>query len=287
MLVFDIALEKRFVESDEIALVDVTSADTLLIRDSTTGAVMRLPFSTLVSAISSAFSGTFASLVDGKVPASQLPSYVDDVLEYANFASFPATGESGKIYVTLDTNETYRWSGSAYVEISQSLALGETSSTAYRGDHGKTAYDHSQLTSGNPHGTTKSDVGLGNVDNTRDENKPVSTAQQTALDLKANAAQAAWTAATMVNSWVDFGAPYGTVAYYKDTTGVVRMKGCAKSGTASLVTTLPAGYRPASTIRFATVINGVFGYVQIDSSGNVTSSSNNPVFFDVVQFRPA
>ncbi|WP_281517493.1 hypothetical protein [Ferranicluibacter rubi] len=57
---------------------------------------------------------------DGKVPAIQLPSYVDDVLEYANFAAFPATGESGKIYVAQDTNKTYRWSGSAYPEISAS-----------------------------------------------------------------------------------------------------------------------------------------------------------------------
>ena len=56
----------------------------------------------------------------GKVPAAQLPSYVDDVLEFANLASFPGTGETGKIYVALDTNKTYRWSGSAYVEISAS-----------------------------------------------------------------------------------------------------------------------------------------------------------------------
>ena len=74
---------------------------------------------------------------DGKVPAAQLPSYVDDVLEYENKAAFPATGETGKIYVAKDTNLTYRWSGSAYVEISVSLALGETSSTAYAGDKGK------------------------------------------------------------------------------------------------------------------------------------------------------
>ena len=73
---------------------------------------------------------------DGKVPSSQLPSYVDDVLEYDNQAGFPQTGESGKIYVAKDTNKTYRWSGSTYVEISQSLALGETSSTAYAGNKG-------------------------------------------------------------------------------------------------------------------------------------------------------
>ena len=70
----------------------------------------------------------------GRVPSTQLPSYVDDVLEYASQSAFPATGESGKIYIALDTNKTYRWSGSAYVEISESLALGTTHSTAAYGD---------------------------------------------------------------------------------------------------------------------------------------------------------
>lgn len=78
----------------------------------------------------------------GKVPSAQLPSYVDDVLEYNAKANFPVTGESGKIYVDTATNLTYRWSGSAYVEISASLALGTTSSTAFRGDYGNTAYTH-------------------------------------------------------------------------------------------------------------------------------------------------
>lgn len=87
-----------------------------------------------------------ADLVDGKVPASQLPSFVDDVQEYSSQSEFPTAGESGKIYVSVDNNKTYRWSGSSYVEISASLALGETSSTAYRGDRGKTAYEHSQNT---------------------------------------------------------------------------------------------------------------------------------------------
>ena len=80
----------------------------------------------------------------GKVPAAQLPSYVDDGLEFDNQAAFPKTGESGKIYVAKDTNKTFRWSGSAYTEISASLALGETASTAFAGDKGKKAYDHSQ-----------------------------------------------------------------------------------------------------------------------------------------------
>ena len=155
----------------------------------------------------------------GKVPESQLPSYVDDVVEGykgtdANANKFYSDSnktteidiESGKIYIDLTDNITYRWSGSALVKIASSLALGETESTAYRGDRGKTAYDHSQAaharadatkvtasetngkinvyatgsdtatevtvythptgaTATNPHGTTASDVGLGNVEN--------------------------------------------------------------------------------------------------------------------------
>lgn len=133
---------------------------------------------------------------NGLVLSSQLPSYVDDVIEgYLNGGKFykeaahtnEITGESSKIYVDLSTNKTYRWSGSAFTEISASLALGETSSTAYRGDRGKTAYNHSQKTSGNPHKVTKADVGLGNVDNTSDLDKPISTATQTALDATHNA----------------------------------------------------------------------------------------------------
>lgn len=83
-----------------------------------------------------------ASLDDsGKVPSTQLPSYVDDVLEFTQLDQLPKPGESGKIYVVTSTNLQYRWSGSDYVEISKSLALGETSSTAYPGDNGKATTD--------------------------------------------------------------------------------------------------------------------------------------------------
>ena len=100
----------------------------------------------LATSLKGAANGLAELDANGLVPSSQLPSYVDDVLEYASKSAFPATGTSGKIYVALDTNLTYRWSGTAYVEISPSLALGETSSTAYRGDRGKTAYDHATET---------------------------------------------------------------------------------------------------------------------------------------------
>ena len=114
-----------------------------------------------------AASGVASLDENGQVPSAQLPSYVDGVLEVDNYEALPDTGESGKIYVTKDTNKSYRWSGSAYVEISKSIVLGETSSTAFAGDKGKVAYDHANLTSGNPHNVTKAEVGLGNVDNVK------------------------------------------------------------------------------------------------------------------------
>lgn len=207
----------------------------------------------------------------GIIPSAQLPSYVDDVIEVDTFSNLPGTGESGKIYIVQDTNLTYRWSGTAYVEISKSLALGETSSTAYPGDKGKattdklnrmpdklitdtvnvnqstteavlnfTTYrqeaqhvgrntltitsatisqaglmsssdktkldglkDQAGITSdidavqsnlethinnkSNPHEVNKAQVGLSEVDNTSDANKPISNATQTALNGKFSA----------------------------------------------------------------------------------------------------
>lgn len=106
----------------------------------------------------------------GKVPSSQLPSYVDDVIEgYLDSGNFYKdaghtqliTPEDGKIYVNLADNTTYRWGGTAYVQISNSLALGTTHTTAYYGDLGQTAYNHSQITNGtNPHNTTADNVNL-------------------------------------------------------------------------------------------------------------------------------
>ena len=122
---------------------------------------------------------------EGKVPSSQLPSFVDDVIEVDSYDNLPTTGEAGKIYVTKDTNLTYRWSGSRYIEISASLALGETSSTAYAGDKGKATTDKVNAHTvdyNNPHKVTKEQVGLGNVDNTADKDKPISNATQTEID---------------------------------------------------------------------------------------------------------
>lgn len=98
-----------------------------------------------------------ADLVNGIVPASQLPGVVDDIIEVNTYSLLPSSGESNKIYITLDNNKQFRWSGTVYVEISASLALGESSSTAHRGDHGKHAFDHSHTT-GNPHNTNSDQI---------------------------------------------------------------------------------------------------------------------------------
>ena len=86
---------------------------------------------------------------DSKIPGAYLPSYVDDVLEYDSYSNFPTTGEAGKIYVAKDTNKTYRWSGTQYTEISSSIALGETTGTAYDGGKGKDLADRLSIVANN------------------------------------------------------------------------------------------------------------------------------------------
>lgn len=117
-----------------------------------------------IGAISSSLKGAANGVAQldstGKVPSAQLPSFVDDVIEgYVNNGKFYSTksgntfsdeitGQTGKIYVDLTDNRTYRWSGSVYTLISSSLALGTTSSTAYRGDYGAAAYTHAVTNKG-------------------------------------------------------------------------------------------------------------------------------------------
>lgn len=98
-----------------------------------------------------------ADLVNGVVPSIQLPGAVDAIIEVDTYSELPTIGESNKIYITLDNNKQFRWSGTVYAEISVSLAIGETESTAHRGDHGKYAFDHSHTT-GNPHNTNSDQI---------------------------------------------------------------------------------------------------------------------------------
>ena len=122
-----------------------------------------------------------SKITTGTIAAGLLPSYVDDVLEYAALANFPATGETGKIYVATGTNKTYRWSGSTYVQITSGAVdtvSGRTGAVVL----------------------TKADVNLGNVDNTSDAGKPVSTA--TATSITAAISTASSDATTKANSAV-------------------------------------------------------------------------------------
>lgn len=150
---------------------------------------------------------------DGKIAAAQLPSYVDDVVEgyyhEGAFYSDPAhreqiTPESGKVYMDAETNITYRWSGHSYAPIGSNLALGETQSTAYRGDRGKIAYDHSMTKAGNPHGTKAADIGY--TDNkglgAKNLQGAMDAAAQRAIDAQ-KSADAALDAITKIGHTID------------------------------------------------------------------------------------
>lgn len=148
-------LNPHGVTKSQIGLGNVENKSSATIRSEITSAnvTTALGYTPLNSNLKGTVNGVAELDANGKIPSSQLPSYVDDVIEgYLYNSKFykesahttVITGETGKIYIDLSSSKTYRWSGSAFAEISASLALGETSSTAYRGDRGKTAYDHSQ-----------------------------------------------------------------------------------------------------------------------------------------------
>jgi hypothetical protein len=186
--------------------------------------------------------GTYATLVGGAVPSSQLPSYVDDVIEYANLAAFPATNDGGKILVARDTGKIYRWSGSAYIEISPSPgstdSVTEGSTNLYHTTARAAAAAPVQSVAGLTGAVTlaKSDVGLGSVDNTADASKPVSTAQAAAdTAVQAYAIQRAnhsgtQTAAT-ISDFATEAAKFGPVTSVNGQTGAVTVSGGSGSYT--------------------------------------------------------
>lgn len=154
-LVSDSGQTNKFVTATEKAQITYNQNAITAIKDGTNIDSFGDVETALSGKVSTAVVGEVNGIAEldntGRVPSSQLPSYVDDVVEgyYYNDKfykedthSTEITGENGKIYIDLVTNKTYRWSGTGFAEISQSLALGETSSTAYRGDRGKIAYDH-------------------------------------------------------------------------------------------------------------------------------------------------
>jgi hypothetical protein len=185
--------------------------------------------------------GTYCPLVNSQVPSSYLPSYVDDVVEYANLAAFTEQS-TGKIYVARDTGKIYRWSGSAYVEISPSPgstdSVTEGSTNLYYTNARASAAAPVQSVAGRTGTVTlaKSDVGLGNVDNTADASKPVSTAQAAAdAAVQAYAIQRANHTGTQTASTIsDFAtqaAKYGPVTSVNGLTGDVTVSGGSGSYT--------------------------------------------------------
>lgn len=211
-----------------------------------------------------------ASRISGTIAAANLPSYVDDVLEgYLNGGKFYSTknssgvysgeikAEAGKIYVDLSNNKTYRWSGSAYVVISETIALGTTHSTAGYGDESRAAYNHSTKTSGNPHHVTKADVGLSSV-----ENKSSATIRSEIT--KANVT----TALGYTPSTTDTNTHYTT-----------RIVAGAASGTVNAATTNGNTYinvTDDNVFRSGVVIKGTGATsVTSDASGNITINSTD------------
>ena len=133
-----------YVTDSELAELLAGKADTVHTHDAADVATGTFDAERIPTITDDKIASVSAEKITGTIPSENLPSYVDDVVEAENYAALPPTGEAGKIYVDKETNKTYRWGGSAYVEISASLALGETSATAFRGDYGKVAYDHAQ-----------------------------------------------------------------------------------------------------------------------------------------------
>lgn len=142
---------KSAIESLDITQITNTAGKTVATIDEADGKVSATfqDISILSSQISDKGTANCVATLDanGHIPSSQLPSYVDDVVE-GTLSTFPATGETGKIYVDTTTNTSYRWSGSIYVKVASDLSLGETSSTAYRGDYGAAAYAHAVTNKG-------------------------------------------------------------------------------------------------------------------------------------------
>lgn len=120
----------------------------------------------------------------GKVPSAYLPEQPSSVVTESSLDDFPQIGEENTIYIDTATGLQYVWNGLGYSQTSTNLQLGITSVTAYRGDRGKDAYEHSLIREGNPHNVTKSDVGLDRVNNTADKDKPISTDVENALKTK-------------------------------------------------------------------------------------------------------
>ena len=207
--------------------------------------------SQVASSLLGAANGVATLDANGIILTTQLPSYIDDVLEYTNLAAFPATGETGKIYVAKDTNKTYRWAGSVYVYITSGAV---DSVNGYTG-----------VVS-----LSKTDLGLGNLDNTSDANKPISTATQSAL----NGKQASGTYSTDIHGNISaLNAVSGTNSGDETLTSIKTKLGAASSSNSGYLTNIDfsnfdgkqnaLGYTPWWSSNHPTTISG-YGITDVD-----------------------
>lgn len=205
---------------------------------------------------------------NGQVPANQLPSYVDDVLEFDNLAAFPASGEAGKIYVAKDTNRTYRWSGTGYTQITSG------SVDSVNGMTGVVTVN-------------KSHVGLGNADNTADVVKNVLSATKWTTPRTITLSGVTATTQT-IDGTGNIAIPItaiptsllvGTLS--NNTTGsaasltTARTIGMTGDGTWSVNFDGSANVTASLTLANTGVVAGTYTGVTVDGKGRVTAGTNN------------
>lgn len=242
-----------------------------------------------------------------KVPSSQLPSYVDDVIEgtYVNSTTFndadgsPVTPESGKIYVDTTTNKEYRWGGTQFVLISESLALGETASTAYPGNKGKQNADNiaalqtsvSEIEEKDAQQDTQITAAKNAADAAQEAADTAQTAAETA-DSKAVAAQNKADAnETNIGKIVSGDTKVGkagaadsaTAASKLSTAQEISLTGDA-TGSATFDGSAPAAI--AMTLKNSGVTPGTYSITQVDAKGRVTKGGQIYVLGEEGQDTP-
>jgi hypothetical protein len=193
----------------------------------------------------------------GKVPAAQLPSFVDDVLEFSNLASFPVSGENGVIYVAIDSNKTYRWSGSTYIEISPSAVTSVFGRSgvvsAQSGDYSATQVSNT------PAGSLSAVTVQAAIDELDSEKQPVDATLTALAAFNSNGILVQTAADTFVSRSIVSG------------TGITVSNGDGVSGNPSIA--LSASGVTASTYGSASQVSSF----AVNAQGQITSASNTAI----------
>lgn len=258
---FDIPLPEATETSKRLA--DIRYVRSAFIAVDGSLAIVNSNIASRVSTQSLGVAGGVATLDNnGKVPESQLPVYIDAALEFSSLGGFPTIGESGKIYVAIDTSKTYRWSGSVYTEITSGAV------STVNGKNGAVLLD-------------RADIGLNNVDNTSDIDKPVSIAQQTAIDI----AQTATIAASASIAHVGSGGGAHSVATngangFMSSTDKIKLDAISGTNTGDQ-TTITGNAGSATRLQTPRTINGVSfdGTADIVISGAATTLTSKQIGF--------